>query len=168
MLTNLILLYRTPKGKGFVHGLTKKVFSFQLLWMVIGVFLFKTTFEWTGIPQVIPSLLAGAGIPSYVLIIVFPLMIGLLTGLPSAVVGITYPILVPVFNHGGMLHLGALMLAFVAGHVGSMLSPLHVCFVLTVDYFRTEILPFWKRLFYPQALELIVIFVLAYILGIPG
>jgi len=168
LLTDLFLFCQTYKDKGFVKELLKKVCSFKLLWIVFGVFIFKTTFEWTGIPQEIPTLLGAIGIPSVVLLIIFPLMTGLLTGMPSAFVGITYPILVPVFNLGGSLHLGAVMLAFVAGHIGAMLSPLHLCFVLTVEYFQTEILPFWTRLLFPQVIELLLVLGLAYILGIPG
>ena len=55
------------------------------------------------------------------LLIIFPLLTGLLTGMPSAYVGITIALL-PVFNLGGTLHLGAVMLAFMAGHI-EMLTP---------------------------------------------
>ncbi|NLW56324.1 MAG: DUF401 family protein [Firmicutes bacterium] len=168
LLTNLILLYRMRKDKAFFKGLFTKIWSFQMLLMLFGVFMFKTTFEWTGMSQVIPTILAAAGISSIALIIIFPFLIGLLTGMPSAFVGITYPLLLPVFNLGGSLHLGAIMLAFVAGHIGTMLSPLHLCLVLTVDYFRIEIFPFWTRLLYPQIVELLLVLALAFLYGLPG
>ena len=53
---------------------------FRLWGWSFGVYLFlKTTFEWTGIPQEIPVLMAAARIPSSVLLIVFPFTMGLLT-----------------------------------------------------------------------------------------
>ncbi len=168
LLTNLFLLYRTRKDKEFILSLYKKIWSFPLLWMVFGVFIFKTTFLWTGTSQVIPALLTKAGIPSIVLIMLFPFLIGLLTGMPSAFVGITYPLLLPVFNSGGLLHPGALMLAYVAGHVGTMLSPLHLCLVLTVEYFRVELFPFWTRLLPPLIIELLLISGLAVLFGLPA
>ena len=168
LLTVLVLLAQVPKGEGFIRGLFRKAWSFSTLGMVFGVYFFKTAFEWTGIPQEIPALMARASIPSAVLIIVFPFVIGLLTAMPSAFVGITYPILLPIFNHGGMLYLGAVMLAYVAGHIGTMLSPLHLCLVLTVEHFQTEILPFWTRLLLPQVIVFILAYALALVFGLPG
>lgn len=167
LLTVLILFAQVPREEGFTRRLFRKVWSLSTLGMVFGVYFFKTTFEWTGIPQEIPALMAKASIPSSVLLIVFPFIIGLLTGMPSAFVGITYPVLLPIFNHGGILHLGALMLAFVAGHIGTILSPLHLCFVLTVEHFRTAVLPFWTRLLPPQVILFILTYALAFVFGLP-
>ncbi len=168
LLTVVVLFAQAPKGEGFVRELFRKAWSLSTLGMVFWVYLFKTTFEWTGITQEIPVLMAAARIPSSVLLIVFPFTMGLLTAMPSAFVGITYPVLLPIFNHGGLLHLGAVMLAYVAGHIGTMLSPLHLCFVLTVEHFQTEILPFWTRLLSPQVILFILTYALAWVFGLPG
>lgn len=168
LLMVVVLFIQAPKDEGFGRGLFRKAFSFQTLGMVFGVFFFKTTFEWTGIPQEIPALMASARIPGSVLMIVFPFVIGLLTAMPSAFVGITYPVLLPIFNQGGVLHLGAVILAYVAGHIGTMLSPLHLCFILTLEHFQTAILPFWIRLLSPQVILFILTYALALVFGLPG
>ena len=41
LVTNLILLYQARKDREFILSLIKKVWSFPLLWMVFGVFVFK-------------------------------------------------------------------------------------------------------------------------------
>jgi len=43
-------------------------------------------------------------------------------------------------------------LAFAAGFAGVILSPLHLCYVLTCEYFRADIARVYHRLFLPSAL----------------
>ncbi len=68
---------------------------------------------------------------------------GLVTGIAVGFVGSTFPILAP-FLQGTQLHFGlAMAIAYVWGWAGMMLSPLHLCFVVTREHFRAE----WTRLY---------------------
>jgi hypothetical protein len=42
--------------------------------------------------------------------------------------------------------MAALVLAFSMGYAGMMLSPVHLCFLLTVDYFSTSLIKVYKYL----------------------
>jgi len=68
-----------------------------------------------------------------------PFLVGLLTGLTIAPVGITFPILMPLLQGAGRME--HFMLAYVGGYMGVMLSPVHLCLVLTREYYGAD---FWR------------------------
>jgi hypothetical protein len=42
-----------------------------------------------------------------------------------------------------------LMLALASGFVGVLVSPLHLCFLLSNEYFKTELLPVYRHMRVP-------------------
>ena len=63
-----------------------------------------------------------------------PFIVGLLTGLTVGFVGATFPIITAMM--GGHPDPGAVTFAFASGFAGVMLSPTHLCLLLTVQYFQ--------------------------------
>jgi hypothetical protein len=55
---------------------------------------------------------------------------------------------------GGTPSPGLVSLGFAAGFAGVMLSPVHLCYVLTCEYFQVDIAKVYRRLFIPSALVL--------------
>ncbi|HWJ03292.1 MAG TPA: DUF401 family protein, partial [Verrucomicrobiae bacterium] len=102
---------------------------------------------------------ASLGIPKLFLVMTLPLVIGLLTGLTQAVVAISFPVLL-----GLTLTPHLITLAFVAGFAGVMLSPVHLCLVLTVDYFKTTMGRIYSKILTGEGILLgtAVIFALLY------
>jgi hypothetical protein len=84
---------------------------------------------------------------------VLPFLAGVMTGLTIAYVGITFPILMPLMGSGS-LSLGLLALAFGSGFAGVMLSPVHLCLILTREYFNADMAKVYHRLWIPSALVL--------------
>jgi len=74
-----------------------------------------------------------------VAIIFFPMMIGLLTGLTIAFVGTSFPIIISAFIPSGYSILPFVFLAYTAGLTGVMLSPTHLCLILTNQYFGSSL-----------------------------
>ncbi len=106
--------------------------------MVLGVLVFKDVLAASGAVRTIPALLAGAGIPPLAVAFALPLVVGFVTALETAFVGLTFPLLLAIT---GQVDLRLLAFAFAAGFAGVMLSPLHLCLVFTREYFETEYLP---------------------------
>ena len=75
-----------------------------------------------------------------VAIILFPFIIGLLTGLTLAFVGTTFPIILSTFIPPASVGvLPFVFLAYTAGLAGVMLSPAHLCLILTNQYFGSSL-----------------------------
>ncbi len=127
--------------------------SGKALFLVIGIMVFQEVLRVTGALDGISSYFAASGLPVHLVLILIPLIAGIMTGLTAAYVGITFPLLLPLMG-GASPSPGLVALAFGAGFAGVMLSPVHLCYVLTCEYFQTDIAKVYHRLFIPSALVL--------------
>ena len=119
--------------------------SLRMALLVIGVMLFKRMIEATGAASAIPAAFASLGLPPQIVIFVVPFAVGLSTGMISAAVGISFPLLQPIIV-GNAVHLNYAVFAFVGGFMGMLLSPLHLCLALTKDYFQAQWGPLYRML----------------------
>ena len=87
------------------------------------------------------------------MLLLIPFIAGVMTGLSVGYVGITFPLLLPLMG-GATPSPGLVALAFAAGFAGVMLSPVHLCYVLTCEYFQADIARVYHRLFIPSAFVL--------------
>jgi hypothetical protein len=75
----------------------------------------------------------------------------LVSGIAIAFVGGTFPILIPMIHSMGETQymLAYMMLAMVCGFAGVLLSPLHLCLVLSNEYFKTGLSSVYRYLWLP-------------------
>jgi integral membrane protein (TIGR00529 family) len=134
-----IELLRSRRVWGRMKGiLVRTGQSAQVLITVVMVIYFKQMLEASQAVDSFHQSLSQLGVPSLVLLVVLPFSIGLMTGLTIAFVGVAFPILLPILKGGNNLSV-YLMLAYASGFCGVLLSPLHLCLVLTKDYFKAEL-----------------------------
>lgn len=80
-----------------------------------------------------------------------PLVGGMLTGIMVGFIGITFPILLGVLRNSPMQEYAAplVVLGLVAGNIGQLISPVHVCLVVTSEYFSTTVTGMLRTLLIP-------------------
>jgi integral membrane protein (TIGR00529 family) len=89
-------------------------------------------------------------IPFLMVVMGMPFISGLITGITIGFVGATFPLLVPLF--AGLSPLDFLLhasLAYVSGYVGMMLSPVHICLLVTKDYFKASLAASYRLIYKP-------------------
>jgi integral membrane protein (TIGR00529 family) len=89
-------------------------------------------------------------IPFLMVVMGMPFISGLITGITIGFVGATFPLLVPLF--AGLSPLDFLLhasLAYVSGYVGMMLSPVHICLLVTKDYFKASLAASYRHIYKP-------------------
>jgi len=118
---------------------------------LIGVFVFKNTIQESLAAQKVAEVLMSLHVPLGGMVVLFSATLGVITGLPVAFVAITFPILVPVVEVIGTssMRLPLIILIYLSGFTGSLLSPLHLCMILSNEYFGAPWLAFYKRLWLP-------------------
>lgn len=125
-----------------------------MLGLVAGIMVFQGLMQGSGAVAAIQAELARYGIPALAMIIILPLVSGLVTGIAIAFVATSFPLVVPLFAHlsGGafLAHAG---LAFVCGYFGMLLSPLHLCFLLSKDYFKCSLAACYPKMVGPLTLS---------------
>ncbi|MEN8223349.1 MAG: DUF401 family protein [Acidobacteriota bacterium] len=80
--------------------------------------------------------------------------IGFLTGVNTAYIAISFPILLPLIQ-GLPNYVGLSVYIYVIGFSGILLSPVHLCLVFTNEYFKSNLLKVYKYLFPPVIILMI-------------
>jgi integral membrane protein (TIGR00529 family) len=165
VLTIVLLIFLKKVKSKDVLRLLRETVTFDVVVLILGIMIFKNLLEASGAVKVMPEQMMLWGIPKVAVTGIIPLTIGLLTGVTSAFVGVSYPILLP-FLIPHQVDWGLVMLAYACGLMGVMLSPVHFCLILTKDYFKADLLKIYKLILAP-ALLLILFALLLVIFGYP-
>jgi len=132
----------------------------NLVALVLGLMVFKRCIEVTGAADAVPEALAALGVPQIVVIGLLPFICGLLTGITVGYVSVAYPILAAMIVTPAGVDFGLAMLAFGTGYVGVLLSPVHLCLILSKDYFEANLGLVYRALVVPCAAVVAVCLVL--------
>lgn len=101
------------------------------------------------------------------MIILFSFLIsftmGFLTGVNAAYIAIAYPIIYPLIQHLPNFFTLSLYI-YIIGFAGILLSPLHLCLVLTNEYFKSSLVKVYKYLIPPVLIMSLIATTLAFVL----
>jgi integral membrane protein (TIGR00529 family) len=132
----------------------------HILFLLYAVMLFKATIEGAGAADSLFSNMQYIGMPTPVLLAFLPFLMGFATGISMGFVGISLPLLVPFIALGSQVNSYALMLAYISGYVGVLLSPLHLCLILSIEYFKASFAKVYKLILPPLlAIEAVVVLI---------
>lgn len=148
VISALLLFYRYSVRE--IAAAVRESFSLNIVTMVIGIMAFKGMLEASGAIQELPAFFEQSGLPRGVVLFTLPFLVGLLTGLTVGFVGATFPLVTALF--GGQPDPSIVTFAFASGFAGVMLSPTHLCLVLTIRYFRADMAGTYRLLYLPTAL----------------
>lgn len=128
----------------------------QNLILILGVMIFKKMLEVTGAVSDIAYSLNFSFIPTPIIFFLIPFIVGIFTGVTSASIGISFPILIKMLPYVNPLKY--ILLAFLSGFLGIMVSPMHLCLVLTREYFNADWNKIYKYIIKSEILLTIFIF----------
>jgi integral membrane protein (TIGR00529 family) len=124
--------------------------TLPMLLLIFGIMAFKGALIDSQAVLQIREEMVRYQIPFLMVVIGMPLISGLITGITIGFVGATFPLLVPLF--AGLSPLDFLLhasLAYVSGYVGMMLSPVHLCLLVTKDYFKASLTASYRHIYKP-------------------
>jgi hypothetical protein len=111
-------------------------FSPEVIVLIAGIMLFKETLETSGAVKNLSALFISHGVPALPVFCLLPFIAGMLTGHTVGFIGSTFALFA---NVAGAASQPLVSLAFASGFVGVLLSPVHLCLILTKEYFRAEL-----------------------------
>ncbi|MFZ7127090.1 MAG: DUF401 family protein [Desulfobacterales bacterium] len=122
-----------------------------IAYMVAGILVFKGILEASGAVDALSRELLAWHIPLLPVTLLLPFLVGGVAGITIAFVGTTFPILIPLIQVAGQGEFLVLylMLALVSGFTGVLLSPLHLCMLLSNSYFKASSSDVYKLLWLP-------------------
>lgn len=132
-------------------GIVKNPALVKMVYMVAAILIFKGILEDSGAVVMVSREMLGWNIPLLPIIMLLPFLVGAVAGITIAFVGTTFPILISLIDTLGnpALLLPYLMLALASGFAGVLVSPLHLCLLLSNQYFSTTLLPVYKLMRVP-------------------
>jgi len=135
-------------------------FALEVLLLVFGVMLFKEVMEGTGAVKNLGGFFVSRGVPLMPLLFILPFMSGFLTGITVGSVSSTFPLILHML-HGTPI--SAVSFAFASAFIGVLLSPVHVCLILTREYFNADIWMIYRKML-PACAAILAVAVAEYML----
>jgi hypothetical protein len=160
MVFMLIIYFRYPMRKtteAFKYGLSKDVVV-----LIIGVMFLKEALEVSGAVGNISKFFYENNIPMIPILFFLPFLTGLLTGITVGFVGSTFPLIMNLIGSAPHPFTHAFILAFASGFIGVLLSPVHVCLILTKEYFNADMWGIYKKTI-PAAGAVLIVAVLEFL-----
>ncbi|MEE4352643.1 MAG: DUF401 family protein [Desulfatiglans sp.] len=121
-----------------------------MLFLIVAIMVFKGVMTDSQAVVQVRNELEAFGIPAILIILITPFISGLITGIAIGFVGTSFPLIIPLFPSSPLfdyiLYAG---LAYTFGYMGMMLSPVHLCFLVTKDYFGASLIKSYRHLFKP-------------------
>ena len=122
--------------------------SYAMAGLVVSVMVFQYILNRVGAAGRIADELLELRVPVVLVVAMLPFIAGMVTGLAVGFVGTSFPIVLALVtalpNHGSIYPY--VVLAYGFGHMGQMVSPLHLCYVVSNEYFKTGFADVYRRL----------------------
>jgi len=129
--------------------IARKARPWKYVLIILAMFAFLNVFTTSGVPERIGAL----ALPPVVLCIVIGALLGLITGRIQAPMSIIVPIYVT--THGTM-SAPVFAATYFAIFLGYILTPIHPCISVSLEYFKTSLASFLRRLAPPATAALII------------
>lgn len=148
VILSLFFLNINKLTLSMVREIIKNDIDLSVVILICGIMIFQKILQVSGGIEIIPGVFAKVGIHPFIVLFSIPFFIGMMTGLSTAAMGIGLPVLLPIIVQGEA-NLYYAMLAFTGSFVGVMISPMHLCLVVTKDYFKADMWKIYKMLILP-------------------
>jgi len=146
--------------KGSLNGST-----LRLILVLIGIRIFSALLGAAGVAQDAATEMQRSGFPPIVATALIPLAAGLVTGVGYGYVGLAFPIVFGMMDAQSTFPKEAtIALAAAFGYAGMMVSPLHVCMVVSAEHFKASLPSTIRRV--APAIGIFLVIAMVYTLGI--
>ncbi len=137
-LAFLLLLLQNYKrlNSEKTFDILKTGFPPNLILAVAGIMFFREVVEQSGSLDSFINATRAAGIPVELIILLAPFLVAVLTGIGMAAIGISFPLILPFIPE---ISPGVVSVLFVSCYLGYLMSPVHLCMIVTREYFGSSL-----------------------------
>ncbi len=163
----LLLLYFLLRIEAKTYWtILKKSLTWNLALAIFGIMILREMIKISQIHILITETMQNLAFPALLIVILIPLFLGTLTGYNLGAIALSFPLVEPFFAFTGVYLLGLTSLIFMSSLIGYLISPIHLCNVLSSEYLKTDTTRMYK-MFLPAAVILLCIQTLFIILVFP-
>jgi len=130
--------------------------SFNLAFAIIGIMIFRHIIEASDANTIIAEMIGGLPFHAIFIVIIVPLIMGLITGYNFGAIALSYFLVEPFFQFTNLNIIGFASLIFISSLVGYLISPIHLCNVVSSDYLKTDTTRMYK-MYIPAVVLLLIV-----------
>jgi integral membrane protein (TIGR00529 family) len=151
----IVAIYTRPSKKEVKEGL-KFALSFKILAVVIAVTMFTQYVYDSNAALALYNFMVSRSIPALSLCFLITFIIGITTAGEYVYTGTAFPLLSEIIGTSSNIRDIFLLISYTGGYLGVMLSPVHLCLVLTLEYYKARYSGVYKYLVPAVAISLIL------------
>ncbi|MDK2786743.1 MAG: uncharacterized protein PWQ80_1422 [Thermotoga sp.] len=141
--------YTVFRRKFFLSALKSTLRKWDVFVVLFLVYCYKVAIDTMNVGEKIAHEFLEWHISPFLLLFFLPFVSGVSTGITQAAVGISLPVVLSMFSKEYAIY----TYMFAVG--GVILSPVHLCVVLSAKFFRVDVFEILRRVFFPLALTLV-------------
>ena len=145
-----------------IKRIIKEDLDVSVIVLIASIMIFQRMLQESGGVEVIPMRFMQLGVHPYIILFSIPFGIAFMTGISSAAIGIGIPILLPLMINGE-INLYLAMISYVGAYTGMMLSPMHLCLVVTRNYFKSNLSKVYKMIIFHLSFIVLSSFLILFI-----
>ena len=149
-----LVWYKNSTSKDQIWSTLSNRQLFKMMYGIASILIFKGILADSNAAVAVGQELVKLHVPLILIAVTLPFLVALSSGVVIAFVGSALPILLPLIQSLGEAQFipAYVMLMLASGFTGMMLSPLHLCFLLSNEYFDVSIGSVYKHLWWPCVL----------------
>lgn len=160
VFTSLVLAFSIGKlNWKRIKPISLKMKPWKFFLIIIGMFLFLNIFKASNISKVISDIVFSQSF----LIVGIGFFLGFVTGRVQMPFAILLPIYYSSFGKDSMSYL-VFVITFFSIYMGYVISPIHPCVSVSIEFFGSTLKDFFKRLIIPTVISLIFALIISLIL----
>lgn len=136
-------------GRRDLKEIAHKMQPWKFSLIILAMFLFLNVFKASGVPES----LAALSLPPVILCVVIGFALGLITGRIQTPTSIIIPIFLTTY---GTMSAAAFAVTYFAVYLGYILTPIHPCISVSVEYFSTSMPEFLRKMAIPVVIAAVV------------
>ncbi len=161
---SLAILYAHKRPKlERVKKILRRTLDPKIALLIFAVMIYKNLIAYTHAAQVFFNHLRELRVPVPIASFLLSFMVGFSVGIEISYSAIALPLLTAFTGVGSGFVPRNMMLVFGGGLLGVMMSPLHLCLILTSEYYSADLSRVYRRLIVSGAILAIVVW-LAYLI----
>jgi hypothetical protein len=152
----LILFIISKQKKNEFLSVLQKDFSVNIAFAIFGIIIFREMFDTTQVNIILAEIIKQLPFAPITIIILIPVILGIVTGYNLGAVALSYVLIKPFFDATGISIIGLTSIVFMSAFIGYLISPIHLCNVVSSDHFKTDTTRMYK-MYIPSVLVILII-----------
>jgi len=138
-------------------------FDIKMGFTVLTIYIFGAFIQYSGVVSMLAKFISHKSLPLLPVLIITSIIIGFVSGNALLGAAIVYPVFTPLIGGetGSMAYLCLILAGLMFGYV---LSPIHLCLIVSNAYYKVGYRETYPLLFLLQAIFLILVIIVAYLL----